>query len=78
MSLNSAIEATNSTMQVVKKLMELFPDYKQRIEKDFNEIEKEFNIYKSKPREVRHSWYLLNLKSELDLHLYKFLEGNND
>lgn len=63
------IAAINGFVELGNKLMDRFPEYKQRIEKDWNDSIKAFDSYKRLPREKRVTRYLFNLKQEIENHL---------
>lgn len=50
-------------------LMAKFPDYQQKIERDWNKCVLQYENYKVLPREKRVSSYLFKLKAEIEHHL---------
>jgi len=65
----SIMATVNGLVGLGNKLMDKFPDYKQKVEKDFNKSVKQFEDYKLLPREKRVSSYLYKLKNEIEQHL---------
>ena len=67
--MTGGITAVTGLIGLGNKLMDKYPDYKQAIEKDWNECVKKFESYKNLPREKRVSAYLYQLKQEVENHL---------
>jgi len=65
----TVMAAVSGLIELGNKLMDKFPDYKQKVEKDFNKCQKQFGSYKLLPREKRVSSYLFKLKAEIEGHL---------
>ena len=65
------LSAISGLIGLGNKLMDKYPDYKEQVEKDWNECVKQFESYKTRPREKRISSYIFQLKQEVELHLIK-------
>lgn len=59
----------NGMIGLGTKLMDKFPNYKEKVEKDFNKCVKQFEDYKVLPKEKRVTSYLFKLKSKIENHL---------
>ena len=64
------IATIDFTIKLIDKLSDKFPDYKERIKKDYNETKLKYIEYKKMPRHKRISRYMFNLKTELENHLF--------
>lgn len=67
--MTSVLTAVGGLISLGNKLMDKYPDYKQAIEKDWNECVLKFESYKKRPREKRISTYIYQLKQEVENHL---------
>lgn len=65
----TTLAAVGGMIELIGKLADKFPDYKQKIEKDYNKVKKQYISYSNLPREKRVSSYLYNLKNEVQNHL---------
>jgi len=67
----TALKSIGGMITLGNKLQDKFPDYKEKIGKDWNECVLKYESYKSRPREKRISHYIFALKKEVDNHIIK-------
>ena len=66
MEATAIIASIEAFIQLGDKLLDKFPDYKDRVINDWVELKQRFDTYKKRPRHQRVSSYLLNLKVEIE------------